>query len=215
MQTLKDTQEEPCFLKNNDGDYIMGLRFAPSCSVIEIVNNHFELSESVDLSSNSQLDMDGFHSKKSDLSHALQPENLSIVEKHASVLDDFQNIDTLQSVYCQDGVAIPCEIDQLFPIGFFRLFCNTTYTARMTLNVTRHEPSQIKSDVETWFSNAGNEIQTQIYKSVLKMLNDVKLTINFDDLFEAKESSTVFGSESKINLNKLLHSNLSNHTYTG
>ena len=69
-------------------------------------------------------------------------------------------------VFFQDGIAIPSEIDSIFPMGFFRVYCNLTAGSRMKLNITRHNTSEIRTDIDEWFSKTGGYIQKELFKGL-------------------------------------------------
>lgn len=117
-----------------------------------------------------------------------EPEDIMEV----NLLELRDSIHTKQNSYYQDGIAIPSNLNPLFPIGFFKIVCNCTADARMKLNVTRHEPSAIRTDVEEWVNNTGKKIQKMIYNSLQKMLIEEKLEIEFENLFNQNNDADYF-----------------------
>lgn len=121
-------------------------------------------------------------------------------------MDDLRKIDVEKSVYCQDGIVIPFEIEDLFSIGYTKLICNTTYKGRMPLNVTRHETSRIRSEVDSWYNNVGCKIQKQIYQHISKVLESVNLDFDISEMVDncwPQDYENIFGMKSKLTLRKL------------
>lgn len=121
-------------------------------------------------------------------------------------MDDLRKIDVEKSVYCQDGIVIPFEIKDLFPIGYTKMICNTTYKGRMPLNVTRHETSRIRSEVDSWYNNVGRKIQKQIYQHISKVLESVNLDFDISEMVDncwPQDYENIFGMKSKLTLRKL------------
>lgn len=94
--------------------------------------------------------------------------------------------------YYQDGIAISSKLNNLFPIGLFRIVCNCTADARMKLNVTRHNLSEIRSDIEDWINNTGVKIQEMLVDSLVDMLREESLYIDISDLIGEYENSDYF-----------------------
>lgn len=94
--------------------------------------------------------------------------------------------------YYQDGIAISSKLNNLFPIGLFRIVCNCTADARMKLNVTRHNLSEIRSDIDDWINNTGVKIQEMLVDSLVDMLKEENLYIDINDLIGENENSDYF-----------------------
>ncbi|MCI8922237.1 MAG: hypothetical protein HFE88_10345 [Acutalibacter sp.] len=183
-----------------DGESILGMEFAPIYNGVFIEKNEFIYQKDVEMDCNN--DFANLSNKISGISSLLRFDSKKFPEMWNNI-HEIDSIESIKSVYCQDGIAIPFEIEQLFPIGYLKLICNTTHSARMALNVTRHETSRIKSDVAFWYDNVGNKIQKQIYQHVSRTLHKVKLDFNFSELLEAywsQNKGNVFGIKSKKNL---------------
>jgi len=145
-------------------------------NVASKVDNKLVLIRDVNVHSSVRLsDYPEKHNMLADILQINKPE-------HGDLLDNINKLDAVDTIYCQDGIAIPFDVKQLFPIGYMKLICNTTCSARMPLNVTRHEISRLRSDIDYWYDNTGSKIQQQIRTHTIKTLNDVKLDFDITDL---------------------------------
>lgn len=108
-----------------------------------------------------------------------------------------------ESHYYQDGIKIPCNIASLIPVGFFSIKCNCTSKARMTLNVTRHKPSELAHDVEFWGKNVGFKIQKSIISNIMYALEEFKLDINFNELSHDRMEMDSFSVYNENQFNRL------------
>lgn len=93
------------------------------------------------------------------------------------------------SGFYQDGIAIPLDIESIFPIGFFKIICNCTADARTNLNVTRHKASELKSDIEPWVNSVVVKIQDVIMDKVNRQLYDLGLSYNFEQMINSNTKS--------------------------
>lgn len=112
------------------------------------------------------------------------------------------------SLYCQDGIKIDVNINELFGLGFFNIICNCTAGSRMKLNVTRHEPSGIRDDVNQWLTGAGSTIQSDLLNQI--KVSATKSNIEFSMkgaksyLDNGKKNSTYFSRKSNDQLKSFL-----------
>lgn len=116
-------------------------------------------------------------SKRSNLS--LFSPNYPVEDHQQLAKDEIDRIVSLKSAFFQDGIAVEVPLSWLFPNGYFRIICNATADARVKLNVSRHEPSRLDSDVTSWFMKVGTSIQKTLYKNVISMLDSVGLKHTF------------------------------------
>lgn len=114
------------------------------------------------------------------------------------------NISSSESHLYQDGILIPFNIENIFPIGFFRIICNLTADSRMKLNVTRHRTSEIKDDIKPWIENVASKIQYNIYCNLNSELKKLKLYCNFKELMWEKPLDT-FSIECCFELRKIIN----------
>ena len=195
---LEDT-EEAYLIENDSGEYGMGMAFESVGNTVSIVNNGLVSERGIDLEHEGDIEKWKPYNAARPV---LPPEHGESLE----LGEDFLQIDSLGSLYCQDGIAIPFEIEQLFPVGYIRLLCNTTHTARLPLNVTRHETSRIRSDLDAWYEKVGSKIQQKIYENVCEMLSDVNLELKIStssELIWERNLRELFGVESIHRLYKL------------
>lgn len=168
--------DEPYFVEDNNGDLTMGMEFEPMSNVVSIIDNKLVLIRDINVHSSVRLsDYPGKINMLADILQINQPE-------YSDLLDDIDKLESADTVYCQDGIVIPFDANQLFPIGYMKLICNTTCSARIPLNVTRHEISRLRSDIDYWYDNTGSKIQQQIQAHTIKTLSDVKLDFDVADL---------------------------------
>lgn len=107
--------------------------------------------------------------------------------------------------FYQDGIAIPSRLNSIFPMGFFRIKCNCTANARMKLNITRHKPSEIRSDVEGWISVTGRKIQEKILRKLEEAWEELNLSVSYEDvIWEQKENMDYFELESRRSLSSII-----------
>lgn len=97
-----------------------------------------------------------------------------------------------KSSYYQDGISIPCKIQNLIPVGYFKIKCNCTADARMALNVSRHEPSELRQDVKSWVNEVGYFIQESIVDNILNITKKLDLEIEFGELKKTYIGEDVF-----------------------
>jgi len=103
--------------------------------------------------------------------------------------------------FYQDGIAIPSRLNSIFPMGFFRIKCNCTANARMKLNITRHKPSEIRSDVEEWINVTGRKIQGKILQKLEEAWEELNLSVSYEDvIWEQNENMDYFELESRRSL---------------
>lgn len=189
-----------------DGQYVPQNRFNTEYDVIHIRNNQIVRTNNVEVFKTKDWLINEYDENEESI-------NLyeDIIGKRKNELDievdllELRNcINMERNSYYQDGIAISSKLNSLFPIGFFRIVCNCTANARMKLNVTRHEVSEIRTDVEWWINNTGEKIQTMIFDSLLNMLEEEKLYIEFDNLINEKEDRDYFEQECLKSLKKIL-----------
>ncbi|MCH5279399.1 MAG: ATP-binding protein [Christensenellaceae bacterium] len=201
FDSLDNSDEEPYLIDLGDDEgYALGMEFKPTYNVVSITNNEFIRKNDVDLNSGFGLTC------QFNQHNFISSFPLIGLNGYSDVMDDISKIDSVKSVYCQDGIVIPFRIEQLFPIGYVKVVCNATHSARMPLNVTRHEVSQLKSDVDSWYDNIGCKIQKQIFQHVSKTFCSVKLDFNVSELIEAswvQNKKSILGEKSKLSLRKL------------
>lgn len=199
LNVSEDNDDEAYLVDAGNGDYVLGISFEPTLNVVSIINN--EVVSCRDVDRNVEIGAIS-PQKQNNIIANLQPVDL----RGFSVgMDDLRKIDTEKSVYCQDGIVIPFEIEDLFPIGYTKLICNTTYKGRMPLNVTRHETSRIRSEVDSWYNNVGCNIQRQIYQHVSEVLESVNLDFNISEIVDncwPQDYENIFGMKSKLTLRK-------------
>lgn len=111
------------------------------------------------------------------------------------------------SKYYQDGIEILCNIQDILPIGYFRIRCNCTSDARMILNVTRHKPSEIYQDVEKWCTNVGYKIQTKIIEGILESAKNFNLDIELKDMLRNDVKQNSFSNLSANQFTHIMHEN--------
>ena len=197
---MDDYDKEAYFLETSDGEYVTGMRFEPTYNIIKINDNKFTYYKDEVLDINTSF-FKG--SNPQELFYLAQPIESNEISYE---LEDIRKTDLITSSYCQDGISIPFEIEQLFPIGYFKIICNTTHSSRIPLNVTRHEISRISSDIESWYDNTGKTIQNQIYINTLRLLKNLNLDFNFSEIMEtywSEHQENTFGINSKLNLIKI------------
>ncbi len=88
--------------------------------------------------------------------------------------------------FYQDGIGINDTMNDLFPMGFFKIVCNCTADARMKLNISRHAQSEIYTDVAQWVEVTGNKIQHMIMQALEKAWKDLDLQIDYVDIYHDK-----------------------------
>ena len=200
LNISEDNDDEAYLVDVGNGDYVPGISFEPTLNVVSIINN--EVVSSRDVNRNVEIETISPQNQNNIIAN-LQP----IDFRGFSVgMDDLRKIDAAKSVYCQDGIVIPFEIEDLFPIGYTKLICNTTYKGRMPLNVTRHETSRIRSEVDSWYNSVGCKIQTQIYQHISKVLESVNLDFNISEMVDncwPQDHENIFGMKNKQTLRKL------------
>lgn len=200
LNISEGNDDEAYLIDASDGDYVPGISFEPTLNVVSIVNNKVVSSRDVDRN----VELGTIRpEKQNNIIANLQPIGL---RGFSISMDDLRKIDTVKSMYCQDGIVIPFEIEDLFPIGYTKLICNTTYKARMPLNVTRHETSRIRAEVDSWYNSVGSKIQLQIYQHVSEVLESVKLDFNMAEMVDncwPEDHINIFGMINKLNLRKL------------
>lgn len=108
-----------------------------------------------------------------------------------------------QSAYFQDGIKTKFNLESIIPVGFFKIRCNCTFNARMALNVTRHKPSELRTDIETWCDQVGFKIQESIIGEIRKSLDAFNLDVDFLELLN-HYSSDYFSVLNKIHFKKLV-----------
>lgn len=78
----------------------------------------------------------------------------------------------------------------------------------MPLNVTRHEPSQLRSDIDLWSEKVGVKIQTSLLKEVDNMFNSFHLFADYSKLLSRHTKNTYFALKSKESVQKLIKNNI-------
>ena len=98
--------------------------------------------------------------------------------------------------FCQDGISIPCDLASIFPMGLFRIKCNLTANSRMKLNITRHNVSELRPDIDTWLENTGHYIQDELLDGLFDSLNKLEASAeNYRDLLWPKQTGTKYFKE--------------------
>ncbi len=111
-----------------------------------------------------------------------------------------------QALFCQDGIAIPSDLQSLFPMGLFRITCNLTASSRMKLNITRHNTSELRQDTDEWLKTIGNKIQQSIFDNVIYSLEASSIYVDdYEELLWAHDCcKTYFQNEAYSNLKRIL-----------
>lgn len=82
--------------------------------------------------------------------------------------------------FIQDGIRVSRNMINVFPLGAFRMNCNLTAASRMKLNITRHDISEIRADLDEWMNNVGDFIQHRLLEGIYVAFNE--LGLSFVDL---------------------------------
>lgn len=97
----------------------------------------------------------------------------------------------------QDGIKLPNSLNNMFPIGISKIYCNLTASSRLPLNVTRHNISEIKSEIEPWIEKKAILIQKSLLTNVKRLLTNVSLEMDAEKLIH---NDMVFDSDFLSNL---------------
>lgn len=196
-----DSDNEPMFLYSRDSDsYELGIMFNKACDVVFIKNNIFMKDNGVDIDdidSNSlgsfgrPISLSSYYTKLTD-------------EDDVQILTLWDRIDRAKNIYCQDGIVVSDELSALFPVGYFKIICNTTFEARKVLNVTRHETSGMRSDIDSWFEKSGYKLQQSLVKEVTEMLNAFNLEFDFLNMDKNCLKDDYFSQQCSYNFDKTL-----------
>ena len=125
-------------------------------------------------------------------------------EDDVQILTLWDRIDRAKNIYCQDGIVVSDELSALFPVGYFKIICNTTFEARKVLNVTRHETSGMRSDIDSWFEKSGYKLQQSLVKEVTQMLNAFNLEFDFLNMDKNCLKDDYFSQQCSYNFDKTL-----------
>ncbi len=106
--------------------------------------------------------------------------------------DIIEFVNSENSILCQDGIRFTTNLYDLFPAGFFKCICNLTANSKMSLNVTRHNFSENRQDIDNWINTTGLQIQTSIIKHLKKAIDDVSLFIKINDLINESGNTDYF-----------------------
>lgn len=74
----------------------------------------------------------------------------------------------------------------------------------MPLNVTRHEATEIRTEVDNWFESTGIEIQDNMLKSVKQTIEAFNLSFDIENVnnLDYAEVENKFGIKCKKNISK-------------
>lgn len=185
-----------------DGQYQSQSRFSPEYDVIQIKDNQIVRINNKEVFQAKDFSYDDFGSIRLYQDITQRAENM--LDMEVNLIELRNCIDYERNPYYQDGIAISSKLNDLFPVGFFRIICNCTANARMRLNVTRHEVSELRVDVEWWIKNTGEKIQTMIYDTLIEMIKEEKLDVDFIKVINESDKRNFFGKECLKSLRKIL-----------
>lgn len=123
-----------------------------------------------------------------DKSESLSYDNL---DSHGLLLDSYRmpenyNGDILSigsSLLCQDGIRLEVNPHIAVPVGIGWTVANLTASARLDLNVSRHEINMSRESVDEWVRNTGDKIQQQVAAHCLQVFKRLGLKYELSDLF--------------------------------
>lgn len=207
---LEDPMDDGYYGYNIDGKYEFGAIYEDIFDSIHILDNILMCSRGVSLSDLGEDNFSNRYFKEIDsnlnvISDSLIWENLRENESLYTACNQLSlTMQNNESYYYQDGIKIPCNIASLIPVGFFSIKCNCTSKARMTLNVTRHKPSELAHDIEFWGKNVGLKIQKSIISNIMNALEVFKLDINFNELSHDRMEKDSFSVYNEKQFNHLI-----------
>lgn len=181
---LDNVEKEPFFIKRNN-NYEIGVELEPICDAVFLDEDIFVHVTDISLDK-VENNMVSFIESDFDFLEFNLERNFDIYSDH---LEQWHKISSSDSVYCQDGIVIPDKVADLFPVGYFKIICNTTADARKVLNVTRHETSCLYDDVNSWMRYAGTKIQRSLILNVSKMLDSLNLDYSFYSIEKRRKSN--------------------------
>ena len=218
FEDIKDGLEEDYYqhLDSLDDESFLGYNYGGS---YELAREYKDLFESIYIYQNNILHLSdlsladiemGFRDEKKELDSNDVTKNILGAEYDLPelifpelwgqlqyVLKDYK------SAYFQDGIKTQFNLESIIPVGFFKIRCNCTSNARMALNVTRHKPSELRSDIETWCNHVGFKIQGKIIEEIKKNLEAFNLDVEFLELLD-HYTSDYFSSLNKTHFKKLV-----------
>jgi len=174
-----------------DADFNKGEKITREYDAVFIKDNKFIVQKNIQLSDYSLLS-DAYVDSK-DGYPLLDPIN----HARSLIRDDDMPLKTAElnlaytdtdSQYFQDGIRVPLAIDKLFLFGFFRIYCNCTADSRFSLNVTRHNVSENRDDVDAWVTSTGRYLQTEILNHFLSSLKALDLDVDLDEWIQSIDS---------------------------
>ena len=178
------------------------LRFRNLYDEINIMNNEINKNLERDINYKGDIWDEDIHEERS-IKAKLIDRNVQLILSAS----DLQNIIHFKdpALYL-DGIAIPSRLNNLFPLGFFRIVCNCTADARMKLNVTRHESSELREDVDLWLKKTGYAIQKKLITNLTSVFNRFGLDIEYDEiLWHEKADMEYFDRASRSLLLKIIN----------
>ena len=210
--SMNSEEDEVFLIRDSSGGYYPGMYFSNTFDTLFINNNKFCF-----IKNTNELELQNILRSPYSFSTNLATNDLAInrlfysasrmQEQDIDARDELHMIFETHSAYYQDGIFVPVSIEKLFPVGFFRILCNMTCNARMALNVTRHEPSRISSDISTWFKQTGIKMQEILYRNVVNMLDAVSLSHSFSQLAVNSNHDDIFEDYSIEQFKRVIHSN--------
>lgn len=189
LNNFESSETEIEYIRDLEGDLVPGMTIENHCDILTIYNNEFVKIRDVnpnELSDYKVLDGDLEALLQSGFYSVFNYDNYTNNMLDSDEFPDYKNeidiISSVESNFYQDGIKIPFDIQKAFPCGFFKIICNCTAEARVKLNVTRHETSELKSDMEPWVKNVVSNMQRSILENITEQLNSLNIIADFKEL---------------------------------
>lgn len=96
------------------------------------------------------------------------------------------------SLACQDGIRVDIRPEAIVPFGCCIANVNLTASARLELNVSRHEISQNIDQVEEWMNKCGYFIQQSILERLTDQLKKMNIKFNEKILTDNRSAKSIF-----------------------
>ena len=204
-----DNSDGELFFLPKYGDGELGIKVENKCKSLLVYDNNFYILDNIKiddffktLNINSNLEDELKYNNsmyKLDMSKCISSLKYNIIDS-----SKLSSLEALTSNLYQDGIEIPVKINDIFPIGYFRIICNLTDGSRLKLNVTRHKISELSTDINPWIKDVSSRIQEIILNNIEHTLTELELSIDYNDLFNKNVNDDVFYNENIRQLKSII-----------
>lgn len=198
---LYDPEEDPMYLSMDD-DSEFGINLKPTCDALYIDRNKFKI--------NLDADIENIKNPQTTSYEWIPTQHVEFgifdnanTDKLQIGLSQLEIVENFESIYCQDGIAIPDELFALFPVGYFKIVCNTTFNSRKKLNVSRHESSSIHSEIDNWLEQTGFAMQESLLAYVIDKIKKFNLSADFYTMDFTNSPNSYFSNRCFSNFRSL------------